>query len=249
MLTEERYHAILDLLMQQQAVTVAELTEQLGASESTIRRDLTALHRQGRLLKVHGGATALSSYLSEDSDMQVKRDLNSDEKRAIAAYAASLITDGDVVFLDAGSTTRLVASYLQPSNAFFVTNGLEHARLLVRAGFHAVMLGGEVKPATEAVVGSTVVEALKQFNFTKGFFGVNGISVKAGYTTPEWHEAAVKTQAMRNCRNCYVLADSSKFGTVATMSFAPLSDAFIITTSCSHSVYSDQTTIIEVKKS
>lgn len=247
MLTEERYRAILDLLNQKQAVTVAELTEALSASESTIRRDLTALHRQGRLLKVHGGATALSSYLSYDSDMQTKNDLNLEEKQRIAEYAAGMVGNGDVIFLDAGSTTRLVISYLQPSDALFVTNGLEHACALSRAGFSVVMLGGEVKPVTEAVVGPSVVDTIRQFNFTKGFFGVNGISPKAGYTTPEWLESAVKSEAMRRCRNCYVLADSGKFEAVATMSFAPLSDATIITTSAPHSVYFKQTNIIEVK--
>lgn len=102
---------------------------------------------------------------------------------------------------------------------------------------------------TEAVVGPSVIDALRRFNFTKGFFGVNGISIKAGYTTPEVNEAAVKSEAMHRCRSRYILADSAKFDTIATLTFAPLSDASIITTDSgrSHSVYTDYTTIIEVK--
>ena len=250
MLTEERFLAILDLLNEKQAVTVAELTQQLGASESTIRRDLTALHRQGRLLKVHGGATALTHFLSHDSDMSTKNDLNLEEKRAIAAHAAGLICNGDVVFLDAGSTTALLTDYIRAADVTFVTNGLEHARMLSRAGFPVVIPGGEVKPMTEAVVGSSVVDALRQWNFTKGFFGVNGISVKSGFTTPEINEAAVKSEAMSRCRSSFVLADSAKFDVITPITFAALADATIITTSSArnYSAYTDQTTIIEVKK-
>lgn len=250
MLTEERYRAILELLTKQQTVTVTELTGHLGASESTIRRDLTALHRQGRLLKVHGGATALTSYLSHDNDISTKNSLNLDEKRAIAAHAAGLIENGDVVFLDAGSTTALIADYLRITDVTFVTNGLEHARVLAHAGYRVVMLGGEIKPMTEAVVGSSVIDTLRRFNFTKGFFGTNGISIKSGFTTPEVNEAAVKTEAMHHCRSRYVLADSGKFDTIATLTFAPLSDACIITTESERNLssYAEQTTIIEVKR-
>ncbi|MDO5548340.1 MAG: DeoR/GlpR family DNA-binding transcription regulator [Eubacteriales bacterium] len=250
MLTEERFQAILSLLNEKQAVTVTELTHHLGASESTIRRDLTTLHRQGRLLKVHGGATALSSYLSHDNDMQTKHDLNLEEKRAIAAHAAGMIENGDVVFLDAGSTTGLIANYLTATDVTFVTNGLGHARALTRIGCRVVQLGGEVKPITEAVVGNVAIDMLRHFNFTKGFFGVNGISLKAGYTTPEINEAAVKTEAMHRCRSSYILADSAKFDTTATLTFAPLTDAVILTTVGPHtySIYANETTIIEVKK-
>jgi DeoR family fructose operon transcriptional repressor len=249
-LTEERFRAILSLLSEKQAVTVTELTQFLNASESTIRRDLTTLHRQGRLLKVHGGATSISNYLSHDKDMQTKHDLNLDEKRALAAHAAGMIENGDVVFLDAGSTTGLIADYLNITDVTFVTNGLEHARVLSRIGCRVVLLGGEVKPVTEAIVGASAIDALHRFNFTKGFFGVNGISLKAGYTTPEINEAAVKTAAMRRCRCSYILADSTKFDTVATMTFAPLADAVILTTvsANTYSIYANETTIIEVSK-
>jgi DeoR family fructose operon transcriptional repressor len=161
-----------------------------------------------------------------------------------------MIENGDVVFLDAGSTTGLIADYLNITDVTFVTNGLEHARVLSRIGCRVVLLGGEVKPVTEAIVGASAIDALHRFNFTKGFFGVNGISLKAGYTTPEINEAAVKTAAMRRCRCSYILADSTKFDTVATMTFAPLADAVILTTvsANTYSIYANETTIIEVSK-
>lgn len=250
MLTEERFRAILELLAKKNAVTVTELTQQLGASESTIRRDLTTLHRQGLLLKVHGGATALTSFLSHDNDMSVKNDLNQEEKRAIAAYSAGLVENGDVVFLDAGSTTALIPDYLRATDVTFVTNGLSHARTLSRMGYRVISLGGMIKPVTEAVVGEAALDMLRRFNFTKGFFGVNGISISAGYTTPELDEAAIKTEAMHRCQNNYVLADAEKFDKVATLTFAALEEAAIITVGnrSTHSAYAEHTMIIEVKK-
>ena len=110
MLTEERYATILRILEEKKAVTVLELTQALGASESTVRRDLTALHQSGRLYKVYGGATAIdNSYTAAEDDMSTKRELYAEEKTAIARKAASLVKPHDFVYLDAGSTTvRLI---------------------------------------------------------------------------------------------------------------------------------------------
>ena len=94
MLTEERHHEILDLLNRRGAVTVIELTKLLKTSESTIRRDLNALARIGKLNKVHGGATALERVMQDEEDMQVKSQRFQREKEEIAQYAASLIRDG-----------------------------------------------------------------------------------------------------------------------------------------------------------
>ncbi|MBQ1856416.1 MAG: DeoR/GlpR transcriptional regulator, partial [Anaerovibrio sp.] len=98
MLTEERYAAILKILAEKKAVTVLELTKALQTSESTVRRDLTALHRSGRLYKVYGGATIIdNNYSNAEEDMQTKWDLHPEEKVAIGRKAAELITGEDFV--------------------------------------------------------------------------------------------------------------------------------------------------------
>ncbi|WP_418871279.1 DeoR family transcriptional regulator [Selenomonas bovis] len=90
MLTEERYAAILRILAEKKAVTVQELTRILDASESTVRRDLVALHKSGRLYKVYGGATSIdNNYSSSEEDMKTKRELHTEGKIAIARRAAS----------------------------------------------------------------------------------------------------------------------------------------------------------------
>ena len=107
MLAEERFALILEQLNEKRTVTVQQLCEALHTSESTIRRDLTELDRQGRLTKVHGGATLPDSrFLADEPTMEAKETLTVAEKRSIAAAAAALITAEDFVFIDAGTTTK-----------------------------------------------------------------------------------------------------------------------------------------------
>ena len=123
MLTQDRQSKILSILNEQGSVTVSRLTEILSASESTIRRDLTSLASEGKLNKVHGGATALNQEFVRFEDKLTK---HTDEKIRIAEYAARQIQDDDFVFIDAGTSTLLMTSYLKNSKATFVTNGVCH---------------------------------------------------------------------------------------------------------------------------
>ena len=134
MLNQERREAILKIVNEKGAVSVAELTRVLGVSESTIRRDLLELSRGGGLNKVHGGATLnKKQYIMKEDAVSDKRDKNADEKHRIAKYAASQISDSDFVYLDAGTTTLFMIDYLPETlKAGFVTNGISHAQLLAK---------------------------------------------------------------------------------------------------------------------
>lgn len=248
MLTEERYATILHMLDEKKAVTVLELTKALGASESTVRRDLTVLHRSGRLYKVYGGATAIdNSYTAAEEDMKTKRELFANEKTAIARKVASFIKAKDFVYIDAGSTTLRMIDFLEETTAVFVTNGIAHAARLAAKGCKVFILGGELKAVTEAVTGSEALANLAAYNFTKGFFGANGISTKSGYSTPDAAEGSIKGAALARCTHAFILADHSKFDCITPISFARLSAASIITGRLLEKdrKYRDYTTIIE----
>ena len=124
MLAEERFARILSILEESGSVTVAELMERLDASESTIRRDLNNLDARGQLIKVHGGAMMkdAASYRTQDDDVQLRKERNVEQKVVIARYAAHLISDYDVVYLDAGTTTELMIDPMLNRNAMYVTN-------------------------------------------------------------------------------------------------------------------------------
>lgn len=230
MLSEQRYRMILEVLEERRSVTVAELAELLDISESTARRDITVLDRTGRLLKVFGGAVAADNvYLSAEPTVAQKSGINLEEKKQIARYAASLIQPQDFVYLDAGTTTGYIIDFIEETGASFVTNAVAHAQRLAAGGQHVILVGGTLKSSTEAVVGTTAVMMLKDYHFTRGFFGTNGVSRTAGFTTPDSDEALVKKTAMQQCRKAYVLCDHSKFNRVSSVTFAPLSAGIILT--------------------
>ena len=150
-------------------------------------------------------------------------------KEKIAEYAAGLIQAGDFVYLDAGTTTEFMIDYITERRAVFVTNAIIHAKKLAEKGFTVYILGGEFKAVTEAIVGEEAVVTLEKYNFTKGFWGTNGVSLQKGFSTPELKEALVKKKSMESCQNCYVLADKSKFNQISSVTFAAFENATVIT--------------------
>lgn len=249
MLAEERFAIILEVLEKRRAATVTELAEALNTSESTVRRDLIILAEQGKLNKVHGGATASdTAFEAGEPAMSAKELLNMQEKDRIARYAAAQVQPDDVVFLDAGTTTLCMVEHLQPGGATFVTNGILLAQRLVQKGFKAYILGGLLKVGTEAIVGAAAVQSLSGYNFTKAFIGINGVTVNQGYTTPDPEEALLKATAMRRAYISYVLADSSKFGRVSAVTVAPIDKACIVTDRLPDKIYAKHAIVKEVDR-
>ncbi len=247
MLTQERYQEILQLVESKGAVTVSELVEEIGTSESTIRRDLSSLHLMGKLKKVHGGATALTQeYISDEYDVNTKSGICVGEKTAIARYAASTIQEEDFVYIDAGTSTQILVDYITCKKAIYVTNGIVHAKKLIAKGMKTYLVGGLVKPVTEAIIGAEGVNSIQKYNFTKAFMGTNGVHVDSGFTTVDAEEALMKKAAMEHSYMSYVLADHTKFDKVTAVTFAPIEKACIITDALVNDKYKQATLIKEV---
>lgn len=247
MLIETRLDEILKIVNEKNSVTVQELTELFQASESTIRRDLTILNNEGRLKKVHGGATSLGIFHAKDEDVELRKNLNREDKIEIVRYAASLIEPDDFVFIDAGTTTDLLIDFITETNANYITNAISHAKKLAQKGFVAHLLGGRFKVMTEALVGNMTLEELERFNFTKCFMGTNAVDIQTGFSTPDIDEAMVKKKAMKKSRACYVLCDPAKFDQIAPVTFCDFSKATIITTKIPSKEYLQYKNIVEVR--
>lgn len=249
MLTEERYEKILEILDKKGVVTVKEITEKLNSSDATTRRDFNALDKMGRLKKVHGGATKIidSRFVIEEEDINTKENINKEEKNAVGKMAASLIEENDFVYIDAGTSTGAMIKYIDAKNVTFVTNGLYHALDLSKRGYKVFILAGETREMTGSVVGSEAVKSIQKYNFTKGFFGTNGIDIKAGYTTYKENEGLIKEAAIKKCKDAYVLTDSSKFNKVAPITFSALDKASIITSNSVDDLFKEKTKILEAK--
>ena len=244
MLTEERQSKILDLLHLKKSVSVAELTKSLDASESTIRRDLNALHEMRRLNKVFGGAILPDNAdIRLERNMPEKRAINYAGKELIARYAASIINDSDFVFIDAGTTTEILTEVMRETKATFVTNAVVHATRLLQKGFKVSVLGGELKASTEAIVGAEALECLQRYNFTKCFLGTNGVGLQSGFTTPDPEEASIKRESVRRSFVSYVLADHSKFDVVSPVTFAVFDSVCVVTDKTPRAEYMDVMTI------
>lgn len=249
-LAEERQQMILQMLKENNVVRLQDVCERSGCSESSVRRDFQMLEEQNLLVRVHGGAKIKYS-LSNEPDMSGKATQNTSEKSAIAHAAVEHIQKDDVIYLDAGTSTLAMVQYLEPEqNLTVVTNGVMHASMLADRGIRTILIGGELKVTTKAIVGVEAVDSLKQYRFNKSFMGMNGINPRYGYTTPDPNEAAVKQAAIEQSEQCYVLADHTKFDAVSFVKVADIERAQIITTQLHSKIssqYSRQTTIQEVK--
>lgn len=248
MLAQERYQIILDHLGAEGTATVSQLSALLNASEATVRRDLNVLAGEGKLKKVFGGATSIRQMGLFEEHVSRRESVMFEEKNAIAAYAATMIRDDDFVYLDSGTTTACMIPHLRNAKATYVTNGVVHAYRLLKAGFNVYLIGGRLRPATEAVVGSDAVRGLLKFNFTKAFMGTNGISLDEGFTTPDVEEANVKQCAVERSFVSFVLADHTKFNRAFPVTFARLDACCILTDRAPKGRFGEKTIIKEVNQ-
>lgn len=246
MLAQERYQIILEHLSAEGSATVGRLSELVQASEATIRRDLNVLAKEGKLNKVFGGATSIRQLGLVEEHVSLRETQMYDEKDRIARYAASMIRDDDFVYIDSGTTTACMIPHLKNLKATYFTNGVDHARRLLRAGFTVYIIGGRLRPATEAVVGSGAIQSLLRYNFTKAFMGTNGISLEKGFTTPDVEEANIKQCAVERSFVTFVLADHTKFNRAFPVTFSPLEACCILTDRTPKGKFTEKTVIKEV---
>lgn len=203
----------------------------------------------GKLTKVFGGATSITRNEGVFEDAVSNREtVMSDEKDAVAEYCAKLIHDSDFVYIDAGTTTLKLVDHITNTNATYVTNGITHARMLIHKGMQTYIVGGKIKPLTEAVVGAEAIKSINCFNFTKAFMGANGIDIGSGFTTPDIEEWSYKGNGQSiNLIWHLFLQNHSKFRRVYSVTFAPLQKCCIITDKLPTPDFSQVTVIKEVK--
>lgn len=230
MITERRRQIILNQLQQKNIVTVHDLVNLTGASESTIRRDLYELEDQKLLSRIHGGAKKINSSLLAEPKVALRATMALPEKRAIAKAAANLVHDHEVIFLDSGTTTNAMIPFLAHKKDLLVlTNSVDNAALLADQQLHTIMLGGFLRSSTKATVGQHVTQYLSDCHLDQAFLGTNGFDVQHGFTTPDPEESLVKQAAVRQSDQTYVLADNSKYQQTRFSKFAKLDEAILIT--------------------
>lgn len=245
MITEQRHMLIMDELKKIGIVKVSDLVEKLNTSESTIRRDLSYLESLNYIKRVHGGAVLTKNKNIEQS-YNDKKSQNLFEKDTIAKYAASLIENGDSIYIDSGTTTYEMIKYINNENIVVVTNGLSHVDALIERNINCYILGGKIKNKTKAVVGYEALNYLQKYRFDKCFIGTNGIHINQGFTTPDPEEASIKEKAIEFSKEAFVITDESKFGEVSFVKFADIDRATIITNNHDEIDIYSQKTLVKV---
>lgn len=229
MLNIERKNSILELLKQKKVVKLQEIVELLNISEATARRDLASLEKKELIKRVHGGAILNNSLdTTKDFNIQYRKNLNKDEKEKIAKFAASFIERDSYIFLDAGTTTLCMIKYLKNLNVKVVTNGLNLIDELEKYKIESYLVGGKIKSKTSCTVGFSAAQYIKTFNFQYAFIGVNALNLD-GYSTPDFEEALVKSEAINKSINTFFLCDHSKIGKSSFTIFSTLDKGTLIT--------------------
>jgi len=225
----ERLEDIAQLISKVKKVTVAELCERFRVSEVTIRKDLDKLQKRGILLRTHG-----SAVLAEDQNLLQTFSQRAIEhvrnKAGIANRAVRMIKEGYNILIDSGTTTLLLAKYLDDMEVGIVTNSIAILNeLMHRRRGDLTMLGGSIIEWNYATVGPQTLHLLEMINVDITFLGVAGFDNR-GYSCQNAVEALVKKKMMERAKTCVVLADSSKFGRMAFTTFGNLSDADVLIT-------------------
>ena len=232
MFAEERRKEIIKNLEKTKRASVNELSEEFEVSRATIRRDLSELEKKGFLRRTHGGAILSGSSKLEPSYKE-KEDHYAKEKAAIGKKAADIIKDGDTVYIDAGTTTRNIIDYISDKNNLTIVTNAHHIIKKVKESnleCELVVVGGNFKWTTEAMIGPMAEAFLDKLRVDKAFIGVNGFNLEAGATTPDPREAKMKEIAVSIAAENFFLFDRSKWEEVYFCKFADLSMInFIIT--------------------
>jgi DeoR family transcriptional regulator, aga operon transcriptional repressor len=218
----ERLSAILEALANDGSVGVADLATQLDVSAATVRRDLEFLEHQRMLTRTHGGAVAQGVLY--ELPLRYKSARHQEEKKRIAAEAASRVADGVAIGLTGGTTTTEVArAVIDRQRLTVVTNALNIAsELAIRPNLKLVVTGGYARPESYELVGPLAEQALAGLNLDVVFLGVDGISPTAGITTHHEVEAHTNLALIERARHVVVVTDSSKIGLVAFAQICPI---------------------------
>lgn len=229
-LAVHRRQRLVHLVEARGAARLEELSEALGVSQATVRRDLNAVSEAGRLRRVHGGAVAVDQRLGE-LHFDVKAGTAAAEKGRIAAAAVRLLSPSDTIYLDSGSTVLALARLLHGwTRLTVVTNSLPVALELVGRGPRLIVLGGELRATSRAIVGPLTRHLLEDLHVDRAVMGTFALSLEDGLTTTDPNEAFTKRLVLSRAREVILLADSTKVGTRSFVGAGRLADVDVFVT-------------------
>lgn len=214
MLASERFEKIVQMVNEKGIANTKELAQILNVTETTIRRDTEFLEKQGKIIRVHGGAKSINqkTVMSNQDEKDMKdRTENYEKKDEVCKKVAAFIKNGDCIFLDGGTTVAPIVKYLKGKNVKIVTNSMLVVKAFNDSDSELFVIGGKYIKEYDMSVGSIALNNLSNFNFDYAILGCAGLDIERQvvYTT-EMETMLIKEKAMGLAVKKYLLLDDSK---------------------------------------
>ncbi len=226
----DRLNSMEEYILDRGTVSLTEMKEHFNMSTNTIRRDIDELIKRGHIKKVYGGVTAVTT----DAPMPIsfRRSRNQDGKEEIGVLAREFVNDGEMIFLDSGSTVLYMLPYLRDmTDLTIVTHNLSAMLEVAKyPNLKLIALGGMYNASTSSFIGITTEETLQRYNFGTVFICATGVSLEKGLTNTTYVEAEIKRKVVEKADRVILLADHTKFGISSTISFFPFEKLYAIVT-------------------
>ena len=204
---------LLHFLEENRTADVSALAEWLGVSEITVRRDLDFFVEKGLVERYYGGVRFVADDERADEGMGSVDDSDNRTKDAIAARAADMIEEGDVVFTNSSATAMRLLKFIKGKNVVLITNNARAASVPRDSGIELILTGGEVYGDKHSLIGEFAQNTISRVRATKSVIGVSGISVRGGITSSVLQETAINQLMLKRCSGPkIVVADGSKVG-------------------------------------
>lgn len=222
MLKTKRIHQIQEYVLKHETVSLDELVEVFGVSKNTIRRDIQLLVEHGDLKKVYGGVAVNHSTLVSFNDRKVR---NQAEKQKVAKLASDFVEDGDIIFLDSGTTTLEMIGFIKDKNITVVTNNVDFiVESMPFKNLNIFSTGGMLERETKSFTSYKGLDLFKTYNINKAFMASTGISISNGVTNSSPLESEIKRSAVQKCSQVFLLVDHDKFDKYALTTYCGLDE-------------------------
>lgn len=230
MLAIERHRRILGLLRDSDSLRTSEVSAALAVSDETVRKDFEVLEKQGKLLRMHGGASRVEKIRRELAFTE-RQAIQREEKRAIAKLAASRIQANETIFLDASSTVLTLAEFLPDLPLTILTNALNVLTALAdRPNLDLMSTGGLFDSKSRSFIGLTAEKSLQRYNIHRSFLSGSGLDLERGASESNARQAAFKERVIATSEEVVFLADHTKLGRKASFFFAELKEIHCVIT-------------------
>lgn len=211
MLAAERQRQIVDYINIQGSIRVAEMSQLLGVTQETVRKDLDILEQNGKLRRSHGGAVRVTE--DDDVPYRERETTNAIEKMEIARKALEFVDEGDTIALDASSTSWYLARVIPDMNLTVLTNSVRViGELSTKERIAVISTGGILRASSMSFVGPLAEESISRYHVGKAFVSCKGVHARNGVTESSELQALIKKQMVSIADQTILLADYTKFG-------------------------------------